>query len=111
MATKKKSKRKIKAKKSVLKKSASKVLTAEQRKRIQVALKGFEAKAMKNYQQVAKLSGKNWKTQSKVARKNILQAKKRIEVEVRKNPAGATMAAALIGAVAGALIYSQLKRR
>ena len=87
------------------------IVSAEQRKRIQKALNEVEAKLVNNYKSLSKGSGKSVVQETKKLKKNIGKARKRIEVEVKKNPAGATVAAAVLGAVAGAILMSKLKKR
>jgi hypothetical protein len=100
MATKKKAKAAVK-----------KVVTAEQKKKIEKAFKNVEAKLLTNYKNLSAGSGKSLGKEAKKIRQNIGKAKKRVEVEVRKNPAGATIAAAVLGALAGAIIMSKLKKK
>ncbi|MFH0862398.1 MAG: hypothetical protein V1875_05135 [Candidatus Altiarchaeota archaeon] len=87
------------------------IVSAEQKKRIQKALSDVETKLLNNYKSISKGSGKTVVKETKKLKKNIGKARKRIEVEVRKNPAGAAVAAAVLGAVAGAIIMSRLKKR
>jgi len=100
------------AKKKVAKKN---VLTKAQKDRIKRAVKDAEKKMMANYKKAVKLSGRDWSKESvkyrRIVKRNVAKASKRIEVEVRKNPAGAAVAAAAIGAVAGAFLMSMMKRR
>jgi hypothetical protein len=96
------------------KKAAIAVISAQQKAKINKALKSVEDKILTNYRSAAKSSGKAGKsisTETKKVKKHLAVAKKRIEVEVRKNPAGATVAAAVLGAIAGALLMNKLKKR
>jgi hypothetical protein len=93
------------------KKAAVKVISASQREKINKALKSVENRILTNYKSAASVSGKSISKETKKVKKSLAVAKKRIEGEVRKNPAGATVAAAILGAVAGALIMSKLKKR
>ncbi|MFH1055475.1 MAG: hypothetical protein V1744_05215 [Candidatus Altiarchaeota archaeon] len=97
------------------KKVTRKVLTLAQKTRIKNAIKNAEKKLVENYQKAVKMSGKDWKKQAgkyrNIAKKNVQKAGRRIETEVRRNPAGAALASAAIGAIVGAFVMSKLKKR
>ena len=99
----------------VLKRKSSKKLSEKHKSRIRTAIKKAEDKLMANYKKVSGMTGEDWKKASKKYRlhvkKDMAKARKRIDSEVRKNPEGATIAAAVIGALAGAIIMSKLKRK
>jgi hypothetical protein len=93
------------------KKKPAKKLSPVDKTRIQKALKNVEDKLLINYKSAAKVSGKSLAGGTKKLKANFSKAKKKIEVEVRKNPAGATVAAAVLGAIAGAFIMSKMRKK
>ena len=95
--------------------ATKKKVTPGQRHSISKAISGIESKLVENYNGIARMSGNDWKKESskykQKVKKNVAAAKRKIEAEVRKNPAGATVAAAILGAIAGAIIMSKLKKK
>ena len=93
----------------------SKKLSAKHKNKVKAAITNAEKKLVENYKKVASMSGEDWrkvsgKYKAKVS-KDMGKARKRIDGEIRKNPEGATIAAAVIGALAGAIIMSKLRRK
>ncbi len=86
------------------------IVTAEQRKRIQKAFNNVEAKLVRNYKNL-NVKSKDLNRETKKLKTNIKKARKRVEAEVKKNPAGATAAAAILGALAGAILVSKLRKK
>jgi len=83
--------------------------------KVKSAILKTEKKLIENYRKVAKMSGEDWKKSSKKysakVKKDMAKASRRINTEIKKNPAGATIAAAVIGALAGAIIMSKLRKK
>ncbi len=93
-------------------KKDNKKLTAVEKQRVEKALRNVEDRLVEGYRSAAaNVSGKSLRNGTKKIKANVSKARKRIEAEVKKNPAGATVAAAVLGAIAGALIVSKLKKR
>ncbi|MCX6695104.1 MAG: hypothetical protein NTU61_02245 [Candidatus Altiarchaeota archaeon] len=94
---------------------ASKKVSAKHKNKIGAAIKSAEQKLVDNYKKVSHMSGEDWRKVSKKykekAKKDMAQARKKVNTAIRKNPEGATIAAAIIGAIAGALIMSKLRKR
>jgi len=99
----------------MVKKKAKKTISPNQKKKLQSALNGLEQKLVTNYKNVAGMSRNDWRKQSKTyhakVKKQVAAARRKVEAHVRKNPAQATLAAAILGAVAGAVIMSKLRKR
>ncbi len=112
-------KKKAVKKKKIVKKAKKKALNIgiapAQKKKIQKTLSDMEAKIIANYEKAVKMSGADWKKESKkfkkIAKKDAAFARKKIESEIRKNPAGAAVAAAAVSAVAGAFLMSVLRKK
>jgi len=86
-------------------------LTAAQKNKIKKALSDVEKKLVSNYKNIAKASGASLNKGTRKIKADLTKAKRRIDSEVRKNPAGATIAAAVLGAIAGAVLMSKLKKK
>jgi hypothetical protein len=93
------------------KKAKGKSLSKNQKEKIQTALKKVETNLLSGYKSVASSSGKSLSKGSVKIKKDLSRARKKIEAEVKKNPAGAAVAAAVLGAVAGALLMSKLRKK
>jgi len=90
---------------------AKKIITEAQKKKIRATIKNAEEKLITNYRKIAGISGKDLAKAKVKVKKNMAKAKKRIEAAIRKNPAGAAVAAAAMGALVGALLMSKVKRK
>lgn len=99
---------------AVKKKAKKDSLTEEQKKKIKIAIKKAEDKVIANYRTAAAISGADWDKLSKhvkaKVKKDMAKAEAQIENEVSKNPNAATVVAAAIGAIAGVIVLSELKR-
>jgi ElaB/YqjD/DUF883 family membrane-anchored ribosome-binding protein len=101
----------------MVKKRAGKKTTMNKghKKNIRNAVKNAENKIMANYKKAVSLSGRDWSRESKkyrkIVKRDMAKAHKKIETAVKKNPAGAAVAAAAVGAIAGALLMSVIKKR
>ncbi|MFH0863025.1 MAG: hypothetical protein V1875_08370 [Candidatus Altiarchaeota archaeon] len=95
------------------KKAKKESLTEEQKKKIKAVLQKAEDKVIANYRTAASMSGADWVKLSKHVRtkvkKDMSKAEARIESEVKKNPASATVVAAAIGAIVGVIVMSKLR--
>jgi ElaB/YqjD/DUF883 family membrane-anchored ribosome-binding protein len=92
-------------------KKPEKKLTAVDRKKVESALGNMEKKLLENYRSAVTASGKSWSKESQKVKKKIAAAKKKVEGNIKKNPAAAVTVAAVLGAIAGAVIMSKLKKK
>ena len=93
----------------------AKKLLKNHKNRISSAINNTEKKLIENYKNVAKMSGEDWSKAGKKyttkVKKDMGKVRKRVNTEIKKNPEGATIAAAIIGALAGAIIMSKLRKK
>ena len=97
------------------KKKAGKKISNKDMKQIKAAISRAEDKLLANYKKAVSMSGADWKKEGKrieaKVKKDMAVAKKKIETQVRNNPAGAAVAAAAVGAIVGALVMSQVMKK
>lgn len=103
-------------KKTVKKKAVkSELLSDAQKKKIEASIKRMEEQMLTHYESIVKLSGKDWGKEKLVYEKKVKaeakKAQKKIEGEIKKNPAKAAVVAAGVTAVAGAFLLSMLKKK
>ena len=98
-----------------VKKKAARKVSGKHKGKVNEAIKKAEDQIIANYKKVSSMSGEDWKKASQKYKKHVRQdmskVKKRVDAEIKKNPAGAAVAAAIIGALAGAIIMSKLRKK
>ena len=93
----------------------SKKAVSKNKNKVGIAISATEKKLLENYKKVASMSGEDWKKVSgkykTQVRRDMSKARKRINTTIKNNPEKATIAAAVIGALAGALIMSKIRKK
>jgi ElaB/YqjD/DUF883 family membrane-anchored ribosome-binding protein len=115
MVAKKKTTGKKTLKKKSIKVSEKPKLSSANEKRIRAALASIETKIVDNYKKAVLLSGKDWEKEkikyAQAAKKDIEVAKAKIEKEIKNDPKKAVAIAAVVGALAGAVMTSCIRKK